>query len=92
MELVGLPTGKTIKEELLLFLAIIYMYLCIYLLYVHEYFCQRILKKVDILGWNTIMFLYPMQRVAEGIIFLTCPSVSQSVSQSVLFFLLVQLL
>ena len=39
MELVGLPTGKTIKEELLLFLAIIYMYLCIYLLYVHEYFC-----------------------------------------------------
>ena len=28
-------------------------------------------------------FLYPTQRVAEGIMFLTRPSVSQSVSQSV---------
>ena len=37
-------------------------------------------------------FLYPTQRVAEGIMFLTRPSVSQSVSPSVLFFLLAQLL
>ena len=38
------------------------------------------------------LFLYPTQRVAEGIMFLTRPSVSQSVSPSVLFFLLAQLL
>ena len=29
-----------------------------------------------------VNLLYPTQRVAEGIMFLTCPSVSQSVSQS----------
>ena len=43
-----------------------------------------------------LVLLYPMQRVAEGIMFLTRPSVSQSFSQSVspsvLFFLLAQLL
>lgn len=59
MELIGLPTGKTIKAELLLFLAIIYMYLCIYLLYVHEYFYQRILKKVDIPGtWLEYHYIF----------------------------------
>ena len=46
--------------------------------------------------WYNIFFgkgyLYPTQRVAEGIMFLTRPSVSQSVSPSVLFFLLAQLL
>ena len=39
-----------------------------------------------------LAYLYLMQRVAEGIMFLTRPSVSQSVSPSVLFFLLAQLL
>ena len=44
--------------------------------------------------WACSLFLslYPTQRVAEGIMFLTRPSVSQSVSPSVLFFLSVQLL
>ena len=32
---------------------------------------------------KTYILLYPTQRVAEGIMFLTRPSVSQSVSQSV---------
>ena len=49
---------------------------------------------------NSNILLYPTQRVAEGIMFLTrpsvsqsvCQSVSQSVSPSVLFFLLAQLL
>ena len=45
------------------------------------------------MGWTTTKgYLYPTQRVAEGIMFLTRPSVRQSVSPSVLFFLLAQLL
>ena len=36
------------------------------------------------------ILLYPTQRVAEGIMFLTRPSVSQSVTPSVLFVLLAQ--
>ena len=40
------------------------------------------------ISYEKVRYLYPTQRVAEGIMFLTRPSVSQSV----LFFLLAQLL
>ena len=39
-------------------------------------------------GWENLCFLYPTQRVAEGIMFFTRPAVGQSV----LFFLSAQLL
>ena len=51
---------------------------------------NNVCRKLEIVTY--LYLLYPTQRVAEDLMFLTRPSVSQSVSPSVLFFLLAQLL
>ena len=53
----------------------------------HPTSCVSFIPQPQVLNVHYQEYLYPTQRVAEGIMFLTCLSVSQSVSPSVLFFL-----